>query len=370
MVSSVVRGFEHGRAAARRGVLAAGGQPVLVNEDFPALATSPRNACLDAVDSCDVFLVIVGDRAGFIAPSGKPVVEEEYERATARDLPIIAFIQDGVHRDPEAERLAVRISDYVGGHFRATFTSLDELERQVAEAVGRVIMQLEMPVMSADVVAGRLVKPNDDQREVILRTVLAPLRHEEVIDVVKLGDREFHEALIDLGTAADVRLFSRWDRKAANLRHDSLIIEQAYGDTPPYRRAIVEVDSTGLLVIDSNVTGRTDDGDRFGLGGLQIAEGDVEAALAEHFAFAHALFEHVDPYQRQYAFRYNCALHGVQFRPLVRERRRSGSVPMSMRGDEPIVAHPAARQIGRAVLGAPAQEIARTLELFRRRMSE
>src|SRR5690606_21846818 len=172
------------------------------------------------------FLVIIGDRAGFIAPSGKPVVAEEYERAIARGLPIIAFIQEGVHREPEAERLARRISDYVGGHFRATFSSLDELERRVAEAVGRVIMQLEMPVMSADVVVGRLVKPNHDQREVILRTVFAPLRHEEVIDVVKLGDRDFRETLIDLGTATDVGLFSRWNRKAAKLQGDCLLIEQ------------------------------------------------------------------------------------------------------------------------------------------------
>lgn len=63
-VSSVVKGFEEYREAARRGIEAAGGEPVLVNEDFPAQPDSPRNACLDAVDSCDIYLAIIGDRGG------------------------------------------------------------------------------------------------------------------------------------------------------------------------------------------------------------------------------------------------------------------------------------------------------------------
>ena len=86
MVSSVVAGFENERQAARQGVEEAAGDPLLVNEDFPAMGSSPRNACLDAVDSCDVYLVILGAKAGFIAPSGKPVVEEEYERAIERGV--------------------------------------------------------------------------------------------------------------------------------------------------------------------------------------------------------------------------------------------------------------------------------------------
>jgi ABC-type branched-subunit amino acid transport system substrate-binding protein len=43
-VSSVIDGFQTFREAARAAIEAAGGEPVLVNEDFPSLAASSRNA--------------------------------------------------------------------------------------------------------------------------------------------------------------------------------------------------------------------------------------------------------------------------------------------------------------------------------------
>lgn len=61
-VSSVAEGFEDYREAAREGIEAAGGEPVLVNEDFPSVPASPRNACLDAVTSSDIYLAIIGER--------------------------------------------------------------------------------------------------------------------------------------------------------------------------------------------------------------------------------------------------------------------------------------------------------------------
>jgi hypothetical protein len=67
---------------------------------------------------------------------------------------------------------------------------------------------------------------------------------------------------------------------------------------------------------------------------------------------------------------YNCALLGAAHRTLSREPATGGSVSMSMRRDEPIIVHPQARQIGRAILGAAQPEIDRTLELLRRRMRD
>jgi hypothetical protein len=45
-VSSVIEGFEAYRQAAARAIDAAGAESVLVNEQFPSLAASSRNACL------------------------------------------------------------------------------------------------------------------------------------------------------------------------------------------------------------------------------------------------------------------------------------------------------------------------------------
>src|SRR5438128_2703876 len=118
-VSSVIQGFADFREAGRRAITACGAEPVMA-EDFPALNSSPRNACLDGVASSDVYLVILGERGGWVTPSGKLATEEEYEEAKRRHKPICAFIQQGP-KDADATRFAKIISDYVSGHFRRSF---------------------------------------------------------------------------------------------------------------------------------------------------------------------------------------------------------------------------------------------------------
>jgi hypothetical protein len=115
-VSSVIEGFAEYRQAARSGIEQAGGDAVHVNEDFSAQASSSRNTCLDAIDSCDVFLLILGARGGWKTPSGRLVVEEEFEHALARKLPVLVFLED-VPRDTDGQRLAQRLSDLCGRHF-------------------------------------------------------------------------------------------------------------------------------------------------------------------------------------------------------------------------------------------------------------
>ncbi len=92
-VSSVMEGFELFRAAARSGITSGGSSPVLI-EDYPSIPTSPRNACLDVVDSCDAQALVIGSRGGWVAPSGKLVVEEELEEAVRKGLSIFVFIQE------------------------------------------------------------------------------------------------------------------------------------------------------------------------------------------------------------------------------------------------------------------------------------
>ncbi len=125
--------FKTYRETARKGIISGGGEPVLA-EDFPSLPVTPRTACLDAVASCDIYLVIVGQRGGWITPSGKLAVEEEYEEAVKRKLRLLSFIE-AVDRDLEAENLVTKLSDYVGGLFRTTFSGPDQLGWLVEKAL-------------------------------------------------------------------------------------------------------------------------------------------------------------------------------------------------------------------------------------------
>lgn len=368
MVSSVVTGFEAEREAARKGIEVGGGDPLLVNEDFPAMGASPRNACLDAVDSSDAYLVILGERAGYRAPSGKPVVEEEYDRAVARGLPILAFVQEGVEREAEAARLEALISGYVGGHFRSTFADKEELHDRVADAVLEVANQLQKPTMDPSIIDDALRGQPTEQREAVLRTAFAPVRDEEVVDTVLIGRDAFHEEVLGLATEKGIDLFSPWHGKEAEFRVDALTIRQHPGNSSPLRYASVQLTPNGLLVAESNVTGRQASERGVGLSGVQIIEGDVIDVLRQHFSFARRFYDHVDQYQRQHAVNYNCALHGAAHRTLAREASTGGAVVMSMRGDGPLLVHEQPRQIGRSVLAAPEGEVERTLELLRRRM--
>lgn len=125
-VSSVVEGFEEVREAARTGIVAAGGEPVMVNEDLPSQHISSRNACLDGVSSADIMLCIIGARGGWRAPSGLLVVEEEVNHARSRKLPILLFLEE-CDRDDGARELERRLSDYIHGLFRRTFRTTEEL---------------------------------------------------------------------------------------------------------------------------------------------------------------------------------------------------------------------------------------------------
>ena len=369
MVSSVVVGFEEIREAARRGIDAAGGEPILVNEDFPAMVASPRNACLDAVDSSDALLLIIGARAGFTAPSGKSVVEEEYERAIARGKVVIAFLQEGVDREPEAERFAARVSEFVHGHHRSSFSTPDDLQAKVRRAVEPLPQQIQKPDTDLRALSEALAAASQVQGTPLLRTAFATVRDEEVVDAVEIGRPAFHERIVALGIEAG--LFSLWHGKDARLNGNRLTVRQEAGNARPVRYARVELSPNGLLVVEGNVTAREEGESPMGMQGLQILERDVAALLREQFRFAGRLYEQVDPYHRQHAVSYNCALVDAGYRMLVKESTRGGGgIRMSMRGDRAVAAHAAPRTIGRAVLESPDAEVERTLELLVRAMNE
>lgn len=187
-VSSVVEGFHEFRETARAGVIAAGGEPVLVNEDFPSLVDSSRNVCLDAVDSCDVLVSIIGERGGWTAPSGMLVIEEEYRRACQRRIPVLVFLRAG-HRDADAERFARELSDYIDGAFRRTFTTAGELRDSIERALKPLLSASWRQRMNRHPIQDYLASPLRLPYATTLRLAIAPERDDEVVDPVRMDER-------------------------------------------------------------------------------------------------------------------------------------------------------------------------------------
>lgn len=368
-VSSVVEGFQQTRQAARQGIEAAGAEPVLVNEDFPSLATSSRNACLDAVASSDVYIAIIGERGGWTTPSGKLVVEEEYEFARARHIPTLLFVQD-VPRDADAERLVRQMSDYVDGRFRVQFRSPEELSRVVEAALRERLPSPGSVPVNPNRVSTLLERPSRFHDEPALHFVLVPERDEEILEPMRLDAPSFEHDLYELALDRDVRLLRheaakeyRRTRGAASIRQD-----RSRDRTRAIPEAHVAVSERGHVVIDSSLTGRRPQDRAFaGFEGMMIVRGDVEDVLRADFAFTNALYEKLDPYRRHERFLYGVAMTNLRHKEWVEELRPTNSMSLSMQDlPDPLLLLPEVRVIGRDTLRTPGPEIERVVTYARR----
>lgn len=370
-VSSVVEGFKEFRQAAREGIEAAGGQPVLVNEQFPSLATSSRNACLDAVQSSDIYIAILGERGGWQAPSGLLVVEEEYGHARRHNIPTVIFIQDTT-RDSDGERLVRQLSDYVDGRFRMQFRTTDELRSAIEHALRGPIDHLQKPSVNPHRILERLQHRSRDQNETALGFVLAPERAEEVIDPIRLEDEDFRYDLYEAVHHRSVRLMTHEAGKRYELGRDFVVVDQE-GDrgrdraTPAVR---LEAGTSGLLAIHSALTGRRPRNYRGGgLEGMMIARPDVEEVLRADFAFASALYEKLDPFRRHERFLYSVAISGIGHKRWVEEIQPTNSMTLGVGNHpDPLILLPEPRVISREALRQPLREIERIVTFARREL--
>ena len=260
-VSSVVDGFTEFRQAGREAVIAAGGEPVLVNEDFPSMIMSSRNACLDAVDSCDYVVTIVGGRGGWTTPLGRLVVEEEYDRARSNKIPVLVFLQN-VERDADASRFAQELSDYVTGALRRTFTTPTDLRAQIELALRPLIADAGhrqgamMSRQSRDYFDDSYTMANTT----MLRFALAPERAEEMFDPVLLESDKFRSTVYRIAHSDDVGLLSYENPKTAAIEGNALVIEQTSkaGRRGEGQLVRLEITEAGELIIDANVTSRAE----------------------------------------------------------------------------------------------------------------
>lgn len=369
-VSSIMEGFIEFRQAAKKGIIAAGAQPILI-EDFPALAISPRNACLDGVESSDIFIAIIGERGGWTAPSGKLVVEEEYEEALRRRLRILAFIHD-VERDDKAQRFVTILSDYVGGVLRPTFKTPAELEKAVEHALKPFIppyknSKVELSMIQENLKECQGLNLHD---ETFLRFILMPERMGEVIDPVLIGSQEFIEQLYNIGHSAQVKLFSYERPKAPEMGVNEVIILQSDQNRSrdSFDEVRLEITVSGMIIIDANITGRiprrTDNMDT----SFYIYNDDIEAILKKCFSFSNGFYTTNDPYQRYDRLLYNICLCGIGYRSLVPQAPPGHTYSLANQIDDVVAAFDKPRLITMAELRSPEKEIERVITLFSRRL--
>ena len=294
------------------------------------------------------------------------MVEEEFEHASARKLPVLVFLED-VPRDADGQRLAHNLSDYVDGTFRVKFSGAAELRDQVERSVRALLNTRNNRRMDHDLIAAHLVKPYRFSDQTSLRLAIAPEREEEVFDPLDLASPDFAERMLEIGHARDVRLYGYlYAKETPRLEQDWLVIEQKLGDNWSDGRQGVRlaIGETGIVLIDTNATGRTKRSNSFDLADIMtVSIETLEGLLDASFRFIQALYDDKDPYRRHQRFYWNAVLSGMGNRSLVRNPvGQQQSYRMSVGDkDDAMPAFATARLIARADLAQPGKEIARAI---------
>jgi hypothetical protein len=339
-------------------------------EQFASLDLSPRTACLDGIASCDAIVTIVGPRAGFKTPSGKYVIEEEWQYARKRPTPLHVFIQDGP-LEPEAERIAREVSEYVHGRFRLMFKSPEELRQKIAQSLSTLALKMTPMTDTAALNETLATRPHGGY-ETQVRIAIQPVRKAELIDPLDLDSREFQDRLLQAGTGGPSPLFSLRARKSAKVKASSLQLEQSTESNSDadawYAKA--ELATNGLFVAERTVTpsSRNSRGSSDSLG-LALQASDLTEATSSLFQFMSAMYNQVDPYISCREFVYNVALVNLGHRYIYdAPPNASRGVPVRMsNSSENILGFESPRTIVREALDQREDEVRRVIALLRRR---
>lgn len=372
-ISSVMEGYEAFREAAAESVRRAGCDPVRA-EDFPASSMSPRNACLDGVRSADAVVLLLGSRYGWIAPSGISATEEEYDEARRTHKRIFVFLEDIASREPRQEEFVSKVQDYIGGHWRKTYSEPHDLIRLIPEAIRAedlISAQTSEKVMAEKLMESLSSKPPEAQGIVWLKIVWGTLRDEEVLDPLLLGDPDFQRTVMRLGHELDPPLFAYEHPKSLTATASVLRISQ--GNIHEWRSGrdlvILELTTNGLLSISQNISGTESDNESINsLADMYFLDPSVaRERLARAWAFSAAWWEHHDRYRRHDPLIYGIALHNVGTRYFKTPETSSTegiTIPPECPHD-PLIIFKSPRHISRpSVKTDAAAEIARAITMI------
>lgn len=131
-ISSVRVGLETERDALPGLIRALGHDPIRF-EDFTAQSAPSRQACLDALETCDIYLLLVGAHYGHVFPeSGQSATHDEWMDATRIGLPRYVFRKADVELEERQVSFIETLGDYGAGRFYSTFRDATSLQSAVA----------------------------------------------------------------------------------------------------------------------------------------------------------------------------------------------------------------------------------------------
>ncbi|AWM92286.1 hypothetical protein DJ564_16365 [Pseudomonas sp. 31-12] len=216
-ISSVVRGFEQFRAAAKDAVEALDMKPIM-SEHFGARTYSSEHACLTEVDQCDVFVLILGVNYGYEPEPGMSVTQQEFRQAVSRRKPILVFIQQTEFDEKQAV-FVNEVSDYKLGFFRASFSGPQELLTAIIQGLTRMekskssVPEKEFLERLNGASNSRAYGSHSYAPRLEFAYLPQPTENQAVHEASQRRD-EIFQSLLSLGLATLKQGYSDWDDKS------------------------------------------------------------------------------------------------------------------------------------------------------------
>lgn len=279
-ISSVMGGFEQYRAAARAGVRAVGSNPVMA-EDFGARDESSRRACLREVREADVVVLVLGERYGPVLDEGTSATEQEYAEAREH-TPILAFVHEGVESEGRQLTFRSEVEDWVGGRFRQGFTTPEELQEAISQAVHRFELDSARGGVDADELTerARAALPDTREQRSRLQVVVSGGPVQALLRPSELRDNRLARDLQREALLGDHAVLDPSEGTECTISNNTLALRQP--------SAAVTVDTSGTVATS---LARLSDG-RHSLPSLIIE--DVTARVETALRFAGVVLDRID----------------------------------------------------------------------------
>ena len=353
-VSSVVSGYEAYRDAASRAITALGHDPVLM-ERGPAVAATPREACLAVVAGSDAVVVLLGTVYGDAQDSGMSATHEEFEHARIQGVPVLLFVERAEHRDERQASLISEAERWSDGNLRASYSTPEEVYERVVEALAACTAsehkssdgeEIRTRAMSAAEAARRTLHTQG----AVLTLAVAPNVVGSLIPLAHLYGDEFRSAITKLALFGDSAVFSTEEGTAHDRSGGLLRLSQ--------RRAAVGFDEAGVLTVCKPVTQPA------GAHLPEIISELLESDLIGCLRFASAVYQEVDQQRRARRVAIAATLIGADhciWRTLSEYQASPNSGSIATFSDRATVVEPANNPVRRAALENDAETLAEEL---------
>lgn len=150
-ISSTHLDLRESRAAVTWGILKAGHIPAGM-ESFPASDDRGWRTIQRSIDESDFYVLIMAGKYGSVDPdSGISFTEREYNYASEKNVPILAFVREATHVSGDmvetetgrTRKLKAFRRKVESAHLREPWTTDEDLVGRVANALGRAILDDE-----------------------------------------------------------------------------------------------------------------------------------------------------------------------------------------------------------------------------------